>query len=413
MVFQCSQTAEDFLEDTPLMTRQKAAQYLQSHIPEIMETWEEHVRAATPPLKSQSRIILQNSLPKFIQRLADVLGQSETQNEPIDAAFAQEHGEQRAQLEGYSLEQVIEEYYAVRLTLITMLQSVGSLDEQTNLTINASIDWSIKKAATEYMKTVQEQLKTAEQEKIVALQTVERERNQTLQVADQRKNEFISVLAHEFRTPLSVIKNALYLMETRETDAKALRSILASDRQVDRLTRLVDDLTDVNRIISGKVELKKTPLDLNVVVKEAIEVIHPFFEERQQVLELIISLEPLGIEGDAQRLDQTFTNLLKNASKYTPPGGTITVSTSVSGEEAMVCIRDTGIGIDPEHLGEVFNLYTQLNTLGPVSADKGMGIGLSLVRRIVELHGGDVTASSEGIGHGSQFTVCLPLRPTG
>jgi signal transduction histidine kinase len=127
-------------------------------------------------------------------------------------------------------------------------------------------------------------------------------------------------------------------------------------------------------------------------------------------LELSFSSGPLPIEGDAQRLDQVFTNLLKNASKYTPPGGKITVTTSRENDEAAVSITDTGIGIDPDQLGEIFNLYTQLDTPGPAPADKGLGIGLSLVRRIVEVHGGGVTAESEGIGHGSRFTVRLPLR---
>jgi signal transduction histidine kinase len=395
------------MDDPPIViTRPMAAQYLNTHIPEIMEAWEERVRAVTPALKDQSRTILQNSLPKFLERLADVLGHSEVQNEPIDAAFAQEHGEQRAQLEGYSLEQVIEEYYAFRLTLITLLQSLGPLDEPTNLTINASIDWSIKKAATEYMKTIQWQLQTAQQHQ----QEAEHQRNEALQTADQRKNEFIAVLAHEFRTPLSVIKNALYTMEAHETDPKALRSILASDRQVDRLTRMVEDLTDINRIITGKVELKVVPLDLNASLKEAIEVVHPFFEERRQELELAFSSEPLVIEGDQQRLDQVFTNLLKNASKFTPPNGKITVFTSREGGVAVLSFKDTGIGIDPAHVDDVFNLYTQLDTPESVSSDKGLGIGLSLVRRIVDLHGGTVTAKSEGIGHGSHFIVRLPLK---
>ncbi len=386
-------------DNPPVTTRLQAAHYINTHIPEIMESWEERVRAATPALKEQSRTILQNSLPKFLNRLAEVLSQSDVQNEPIDAAFAQEHGVQRAHLEGYSLEQVIEEYYVFRLTLITLLQSVTPLDEPTNLTINASIDWSIKKAATEYMKTIQEKLKEAE-----------RDKNEALETADQRKNEFMAALAHEIRTPLSVIKNALYVMEAKETDAKALRSILVSDRQVDRLARLVDDLTDINRIITGKVELKIVLLDLNDSLKEVIEVIHPFFEQRQQELELSVSPEPLRIEGDKQRLDQALTNLLKNASKYTPPNGKISVSTSKEGEEAILRFRDTGVGIETAHLEDVFGLYTQFDTSCLATTDKGLGIGLSLVRRIVDIHGGTVTACSEGIGKGSEFVVCLPLK---
>jgi PAS domain S-box-containing protein len=230
-----------------------------------------------------------------------------------------------------------------------------------------------------------------------------------LRDADRRKNEFLAMLAHELRNPLAPIRNAAQLIRKLAADEPRLqgaREII--DRQVIHLSRLVDDLLDVSRITQGKVTLRKEPIPLNTVVERAIEATRPLIESRRHRLTVDVAPAPLLIVGDATRLIQVVANLLNNAAKYTEEGGSISVRTEAKGERALIRIRDTGLGIAPELLPHVFELFIQ----GERSLDRsqgGLGIGLTLVRRLVELHGGRIEAFSAGPGKGSEFVVELPL----
>jgi signal transduction histidine kinase len=236
-----------------------------------------------------------------------------------------------------------------------------------------------------------------------------RARADALAESDRRKDEFLAMLAHELRNPLGAISNASYLMEQLgPTDPQMVRSVSIVRRQVQHLVRLVDDLLDVSRITRGKVELRRERIDLCDVTRHAVEMTRPLFDQKSHELYLELPEEPLTLEADATRLEQVLANLLRNAAKYTEPGGRIDLAVRRDGTAALVSVRDNGIGIAPDLLPRVFELFAQ----GEQSLDRsgaGLGIGLTLVRSLVEMHGGRVEARSDGAGKGAEFTVLLPL----
>ncbi|HEX8201798.1 MAG TPA: response regulator [Isosphaeraceae bacterium] len=227
--------------------------------------------------------------------------------------------------------------------------------------------------------------------------------------ADRRKGEFLAMLAHELRNPLAPLLGSLHLLGLDNADVAEVQQARAvAERQVRHLARLVDDLLDVSRINSGKVHLRKEAVVLQEAVARAVETVRPLVEARRHAIAVEIPPEPVLLEADADRLAQILANLLNNAAKYTEPGGHITVQAGRDGDFAVVRVRDTGIGIAPELLPRVFDLFTQAER----SLDRsqgGLGIGLTLVRRLVELHGGGVHVISAGAGQGSEFVVRLPL----
>ena len=236
-----------------------------------------------------------------------------------------------------------------------------------------------------------------------------RQADEALRIADRRKDEFLATLAHELRNPLAPMRSALQVME-RGLDSAGSRDKLLSmmDRQMNVMVRLIDDLLDVARISSGKVVLQRERLDLRKVVDVAVEGADPGIRAAGHRLQVEVPDHPVWVLGDATRLAQVLGNLLNNAVKYTANGGRVQVSLHVQSLQAAVTVSDNGAGIPPLLLGRVFDMFAQVNrTLD--RSQGGLGIGLSLVRRLVEMHGGSVSAASEGIDAGSRFTVCLPL----
>jgi two-component system CheB/CheR fusion protein len=221
------------------------------------------------------------------------------------------------------------------------------------------------------------------------------------------------MLAHELRNPLAPILNALHLIGLPEMEAEAIEQARdIAERQVRHLARLVDDLLDVSRINSGKIELRKDRIDLRDAIARAVEVATPQIDVRRHELTISVPDDPVLLEVDVARLEQILVNLLNNAAKYTEPEGRISLDARLEGGDAVVRIRDTGIGIDPVLLPRVFEMFTQADRALDRSQG-GLGIGLTLVHRLVELHGGSVAAESEGEGRGSEFIVRLPAIPTG
>jgi signal transduction histidine kinase len=235
---------------------------------------------------------------------------------------------------------------------------------------------------------------------------------ENLAEADRRKDEFLAMLGHELRNPLAPILNALHIMGRRGTDASILQDMRdLVERQVKHMSRLVDDLLDVSRITRGKVQLLKERLNLADVVARAVEGARALIEGKRHRLEVVLPREPLWLEADPTRLEQVLANLLANAAKYMEEGGRVWLTVERHGETAVVRVRDLGLGIPPEVLPRVFDLFMQ----GEQSLDRsqgGLGIGLTLVRSLVELHGGSVSAHSEGPGRGSEFVVRLPAAST-
>ncbi|MGJ0392164.1 MAG: PAS domain S-box protein [Methylocystis sp.] len=231
---------------------------------------------------------------------------------------------------------------------------------------------------------------------------------ESLRNADRRKDEFIALLAHELRNPLVPIHNGVHLLKAREQKSGAVHDgplLDMMERQVANLVRLVDDLLEISRIASGRIKLRREPTDVVSVLRSSMETSRASIEIARHEATFLEPSEPLFVDGDPVRLGQIFANILNNAVKYTPEGGRIDIKVERRGRTAVVTVRDNGRGIGPQDLPHVFDAFAR----GDKSGDGGLGIGLALVRKLVELHGGTVEATSEGPGQGSAFIVSLPL----
>ncbi|QRK04470.1 response regulator [Archangium violaceum] len=232
-----------------------------------------------------------------------------------------------------------------------------------------------------------------------------------LREADRRKDEFLAMLAHELRNPLAPVRSALEVFRMRmKQDDVLQRTIASADRQVAHMTRLVDDLLDVSRITRGKVELKPIPVTLTDLMEGAVQACEPIISQRHHELTVSLPSETVMLNVDPTRMSQVVANLLHNAAKYTPSGGRIHLNAERQGDELVLSVRDNGIGLRPDMLHRVFELFVQVDP-GSDRAQGGLGLGLTLVRSLVEMHGGQVSARSEGLSKGSEFIVRLPLPP--
>lgn len=232
---------------------------------------------------------------------------------------------------------------------------------------------------------------------------------QALREADAKKDNFIATLAHELRNPLAPIRNAAGVLRQKGPPDPQLawcRDVI--DRQVVQMAHLLDDLLDVSRITRGKLTLRRERLELPTVIERAVEIARPLLDAGKHALTVSLPPQPLALDGDLTRLAQIFSNLLSNAAKYTEPPGRITLSAQAEADEVVVTVRDNGIGIERHHLPRVFEMFSQVES-ALTRAQGGLGIGLSLVKGLVEMHGGRITARSEGPGKGSEFVVRLPL----
>jgi signal transduction histidine kinase/DNA-binding response OmpR family regulator len=234
-----------------------------------------------------------------------------------------------------------------------------------------------------------------------------------VQENDRRKNEFLAMLGHELRNPLAPMRNAIEIV--KRLDLKDDNLHWASDvisRQLEHLVRLVDDLLDVSRIAGGKIQLRRQPVDIATVVARAVETSRPLIDARKHELCVDLPVEPIWLSADLVRLAQVLSNLLNNAAKYTEPGGKIALEVARSGDQAIFRVRDNGIGIPEESVSSIFDLFTQVDR-SLHRAHGGLGVGLNLVRRLVEKHGGSVEVFSEGANRGSEFVIRLPTLPQG
>jgi two-component system CheB/CheR fusion protein len=241
----------------------------------------------------------------------------------------------------------------------------------------------------------------------------ERKRDELeLREADRRKDEFLAMLSHELRNPLAPILNAIEIIERAAPEDQEVRSAYHAviARQLQHMKRLLDDLLDVSRVSQGKIELRKQPVELATLLLQAVEVSRPMMVDKRQQLALTLAQQQLPLEADPTRIAQVFANLLNNAAKFTNAGGRIILTSTVEGDEVVVSVRDDGPGMSPELLARAFDLFVQ-ETRSFDRAQGGLGIGLTMVRTLVKLHGGCVSAFSEGPGRGCEFVVRLPLAP--
>jgi signal transduction histidine kinase len=234
--------------------------------------------------------------------------------------------------------------------------------------------------------------------------------NRELREANQHMHEFLALLGHELRTPLAAIRNALRVLELKGEDAATrewARSIM--ERQTHCIGCLVEDMLEISRIEHGKIRLRMQPLDLAQTIARAIDTVRAAIEGHHHQLEVTLPPEPVVVDADPGRLEQVLTNLLNNAVKYMDPGGHIWVSAEEQGSNVVVRVRDSGMGIASEMLPHIFDPFWQLERTFEYSQN-GLGIGLALVRKLAEMHGGTASAYSAGRGHGSEFVVCLPIH---
>jgi signal transduction histidine kinase/ActR/RegA family two-component response regulator len=349
---------------------------------------------------------------EFLQALGRSLIETDETETNGHCLHATVHGEQRWDV-GWSLPELVRDFQIFRLVILDHLEETldRPLEHREVMAIGLALDEAITASVVMYVTSRDEhqrELEAKRTELEMQVQESLRHRANALQESDRRKNEFLATLAHELRNPLAPLGNAvavLHCHSTRDETVLQIRDIF--DRQVRQMARLLDDLLDVSRIAQGKVELQKKHVNLATVVSQAMQASEPLLNARQIQFEAELPAQAVWLEADADRLVQVVVNLLNNAAKYTDRGGRVWLTAEQEGDEAVVRVRDTGVGIAPELLPHIFDLFTQ--AVWPTEQSQGgLGIGLALVRRLVDLHGGAIRASSPGLGQGSEFVVRLP-----
>lgn len=386
---------------------------IQRDVEILIERWSRRAIEEQPHAGRVHHQALVDHLHDLLRALGRSLAGSDDSATSQHCLPATIHGEQRWET-GWSLPEVVRDYGILRLVIYDYVDEVLDFPPSASaiMAIGLALDEAIEASVTMYANSRDSYLRQLEAERAERDKQIQehlRQRTETLKEVDRRKNEFIAILGHEMRNPLAPLWHAVSLLEMQETTDESLLQIRdITKRQVQQLTRLADDLLDISRIAQGKIELRKEPLDLAVVVAQAAQMSAPHMQARHHRFEMAEMRDPLWLEADPARLVQILGNLLNNAAKYTEHGGQVSLSAERDGQQAVIRVRDSGIGISPEMLPHIFELFTQ----GEWSVDDshgGMGIGLALVRRLVELHGGTITATSAGLHQGSLFEVRLPL----
>ncbi|HTU16674.1 MAG TPA: ATP-binding protein [Gemmataceae bacterium] len=368
----------------------------------LIDRWAQRAVHEQPNAARAHHQALLDHLPRLLQTLGQGLADRlDPQSAPHEAP-AQEHGEQRWEV-GWSLPEVVRDYQILRLALFEHLEE--RLDRRLGFRESRAIDLALDEAISVSVAAYVAQSEAALREQAAALKE-----------ADQRKTDFMAILAHELRNPLAPILTSIELLRllgSKDSNINQAREIM--DRQVRQMVRLVDDLLDLTRIARGRLELRRTIVDVNQVVSQAVQTVRPLLEAQGHQLSVELPAEPIYLDADETRIVQVLVNLLSNAGKYTERGGRIRLSVSLdrrdagpTGDEAVLRVGDNGLGIEVEMLGRIFELFTQIGR-SLDRAQGGLGIGLMLVRQLVELHGGRVSAHSEGPGKGSEFVVHLPI----
>jgi len=371
----------------------------------LIDRWARRAAKEQPTAKRVHHSILLDELPAFLVEVGTSLQESDDGNASAHGRLAHEHAEQRWQT-GWSLTELIRDYRILRLVVIEHLYEklARPLRLAELQAVGLALDEAIECAVERYVQQRERELKRLEDDA--------RSHAEVLLQADRRKNEFLATLAHELRNPLSALRNSLEVVRlSPDSVATIHRFRELMDRQVSQMNRLIEDLLDVARIAQNKLALHKESIQLQNAIEEAVQVSMPLMKTRKHRLTLNLATNPLSLIADHTRIIQVFVNVLDNASKYTPEGGEITITAESEGSEAVVRFKDNGLGIAPELLPYVFDLFTQANHASD-RPQSGLGIGLTLVKRLVELQGGTIIATSPGLGHGSEFTIRLPLAVT-
>ena len=377
---------------------------LQKQASALIDQWSRRAAKEQPDATRVHEQILRDQLTQFLEALGRSLAESTTAENAPHRGPAVEHGIQRWGA-GWSLIEVVRDYQILRLVIVEYLEGAlrRPLTEREAQAIGLALDEAIAASVSAYVRHRDGAFHRLEQEL--------RKQAEELLEADRRKNEFLAVLAHELRNPLAPILHSVAVLHlTAAGDQNIAEVAHIVERQVKQMTRLVDDLLDMTRIAQGKIELRRSTFDLAAAAAEAVQAATPLMEAQGHELNVSLPAEPLRVEGDPARIVQVVVNLLNNAAKYTDRGGRIRLEAHREGGEVVLSVGDNGIGIEKEMLGRVFDLFTQVDHSRTRSRG-GLGIGLTLVRRLVELHGGRVAVHSDGPGRGSEFVVRLSAAP--
>ncbi len=379
----------------------------------IIERWVRRAAEEQPNAARTHHDVLLDHLPALLQQMGRSLAESDAEDNGWHRPPAAEHGEQRWET-GWSLAEVVRDYQILRLVILDYLEQTldRPLRGREVMAIGLILDESIAASVTRYGRHQKEAAREAERERAEKERKEEELRHTreaaSLKEAERRKDEFLAVVAHELRNHLAPVVSAAGILGLEGAETPAARQARETiGRQLQQMARLVGDLLDVARLKQGKVAFQRRPVDLASVLAQAVEAARPHIDARGHHLTTSVPSEaPLCVDGDAGRLTQVFVNLLANAAKYTPPGGHVGLTTAREGTQVVIRVKDDGVGIPSDQLGRVFDLFAQV---GEAEGERGgLGVGLALVKSLVELHGGAVEAHSGGPGQGSEFVVRLP-----
>ena len=385
--------------------------FIEQHKESIVQSWEDFARTISPPVLTMDSEGLRDHISLILDTIIVDLDTPQTPHEQTrksrgeapDAnapSHAQTHAAERL-ASGYTVFQLISEFRAMRASVLRLWAAnspaVTWSDADDVTRFNEAVDQALAESVMRYATLVES---TIRMQKIAEVE---------LRQSNQQKDDFLAMLAHELRNPLAPIRTAAQLLGTLPGDEMMVQQASAIIvRQMSHLTHIVDDLLDISRITRGLVKLHTEPLDVKLIVSSAVEQARALIEARHHQLVLKPGSTPAFVEGDKTRLVQVLSNLLNNAAKYTPHNGKIVLSLGVCEDHVHFTVSDNGSGIAPDLMSHIFELFTQADrTLD--RAQGGLGLGLSLVKNIVALHGGEVEAKSEGLGKGSVFTIKLPL----
>jgi signal transduction histidine kinase len=379
----------------------------------IIERWSRRAAEEQPHAARAHHGVLLDHLPAFLQEMGRSLAEPHAEGNGWHRPPAARHGEQRWE-NGWSLAEVVRDYQILRLVILDYLEE--AIDRRLHghevMAIGLALDEAIADSVGRYSRHEKEAALRAERDRAAAERQAEEVRNRreadALREEERRKDEFLAVVAHELRNHLAPVVTSAAILGLEGVEAAVVRKARDTmGRQLGLMTRLVGDLIDVARLKQGKVSLQQQLLRLAPVLAQAVETARPQVEARGHALDVTVTDDPpLWVDGDAGRLTQVFVNLLTNAAKYTPPGGHVGLAAAREGEQVVVRVRDDGVGIPRELLGRVFDLFAQAT--GAEGERGGLGVGLAVVKSLVELHGGTVEAHSEGAGRGAEFVVRLP-----
>jgi signal transduction histidine kinase/ActR/RegA family two-component response regulator len=379
----------------------------------VTERWSHRAVQEQPNAKRVHHAVLRDHLQDVLWTLGHSLAAADEAETSLHCLPATAHGEQRWET-GWSLVEVVRDFQILRVVLLEFLEE--SLDRPLHYrevqAIGVALDDVIAASVVMYVKGRDQHLQEAEAQRAAAdkrFQELLLKQAESLRIADRRKNEFLAILAHELRNPLAPIRNAAEIVRLQSApnhDLEWAGDVIA--RQLEQLTHIVDDLVDVSRIARGKIQLRPESVDILWIVNRAIETVRPLLTSRNQELSVAIPDGPVRVQADPSRLTQVLVNLLANSVKYTDDGGHIWIAVEPTVGQVAIRVRDNGLGISAELLPSVFELFMQEERSQNL-ARGGLGIGLSLVRSLVELHGGTVQAHSAGPGQGSEFVVRLPV----